>query len=161
MSETTTGFDTSGIDEVLARYDTFRGHLIGILHEVQKLYNYLPREALEHVSRETGFTLERLYSIATFYNHFSLEPRGRHLVSVCTGTACHVRGAPRVTQELEEKLGIELEGTTADRQFTLKQVRCVGTCSLAPVVVVDEHTHANVKPSKVDNLLKKYRDEQQ
>jgi NADH:ubiquinone oxidoreductase subunit E len=159
MSETTTGFDTRGIDAILDRYDTYRGHLIGILHEVQKLYNYLPREALEHVAARTDFTLERLFSIATFYNHFSLDPRGKHLISVCTGTACHVKGASRVIQELEEKLGIEIDETTADELFTLKQVRCVGTCSLAPVVVVDENTHANVQPSKVGTVLKKYRED--
>ena len=158
MSETTAGIDTSGIDTILARYDTYRGHLIGILHEVQKLYNYLPREALEYVAQRTDFTLERLYSIATFYNHFSLDPRGKHVINVCTGTACHVRGAQRVIQELEEKLGIEIDQTTADELFTLKQVRCVGTCSLAPVVVVDETTHANVQPSKVGTMLKKYSD---
>ncbi|MCP4572252.1 MAG: NAD(P)H-dependent oxidoreductase subunit E [bacterium] len=158
MSETTTGFDTGGIDTILARYDGFEGHLIGILHEVQKLYNYLPREALERVSEQTGFTLERLYSIATFYNFFSLEPRGKHVIRVCTGTACHVKGAPRVLQEIEERLEISSDETTPDGQFSIEHVHCVGTCSLAPVVVVDQDTHSHVKPSKVRALLKNYED---
>jgi NADH:ubiquinone oxidoreductase subunit E len=160
MSETTTGFDTAAIDGILDGYDSYEGHLIGILHEVQKLHNYLPREALEHVSVRTGFTLERLYSIATFYNYFSLEPRGRHIIRVCTGTACHVQGAPRVLQEIQERLEISSDETTADGQFSLEHVHCVGTCSLAPVVVVDAETHSHLKPSKVRALLKQYQEKE-
>ena len=158
MSETTFEIDLGDIDKILDRFETFEGHLIGILHEVQNLYNYLPREALEYVAKRTGFTLERLYSIATFYNYFSLEPRGKHIIRVCTGTACHVKGAPRVLQEIEEKLGISSDETTPDRQFSLEHVHCVGTCSLAPVVVIGTDTHSHVKPSKVGALLKKYED---
>jgi NADH:ubiquinone oxidoreductase subunit E len=149
--------DTSAVDAIVGQFATPEGNLIGILHAVQDRYSYLPEEALVRVAEQTGFSLERIYAIATFYNHFSLEPRGRHLVRVCMGTACHVQGASRVMDELSQQLGCSEGHTSEDMQFTLESVRCVGACSLAPVVVIGDDTHACVHPKKVKHLLKPYR----
>jgi NADH:ubiquinone oxidoreductase subunit E len=157
MGTTSADVETEQLDEILNRYDSFDGNLIAILHDVQGLYNYLPELALEYVSDRTGFSLQRIFSIATFYNYFSLERRGRHLIHVCTGTACHVQGAQRVLDEFKHQLDVDEGGTTGDMEFTLAAVRCVGACSLAPVVLVDKQAHAALKPAKVSNLLKKLR----
>lgn len=151
------GTDPAVVEELLARFPEPQGNLLGILHAVQERFHYLPAPALEQVARHTGFSLQRLYSLATFYNHFSLTPRGRHLVRVCLGTACHVQGAGRVLAELEQQLGCRDGETSPDMQFTLESVRCVGACSMAPVVVIDEDTHGGVHPKKVKHLLKRYR----
>lgn len=156
MSEAGITVEREQVERILAEYDDFEGNLISILHAVQGLYNYLPEDALRIVSQVTGFSLQRVYSIATFYNFFSLDPRGKHLVHVCMGTACHVQGAARVLGEFEERLGIREGQTTSDMQFTLSAVRCIGACSLAPVVIVDDKTHAAIKPKKVERLLKQY-----
>jgi NADH:ubiquinone oxidoreductase subunit E len=156
MSETAT-VDLEAIDRALSRFAEFDGNLIMMLHEIQTICNYLPEEALELLSRKTGFSLQRIYSIATFYNHFSLVPRGRHVVHVCMGTACHVQGAGRVLGELEQQLGVKEGGTTEDMAFSLGAVRCVGACSLAPVVLIDGQTHSGVLPRKVKFLLRKVR----
>lgn len=144
------------IDEILTGFPEIKGSLISILHEVQSLYNYLPEEALRHLSKRTGIPLTRLYSIATFYHFFSLTPKGRHLVNVCLGTACHVKGSPRILGLIKRKLSIEEGETTPDMDFTLNTVRCIGACSLAPVMVVDKDTHGNVTTSMVPEILKKY-----
>jgi NADH:ubiquinone oxidoreductase subunit E len=156
MPEVETTVEKERIDQILEEYDDFEGNLISILHEVQGVYNYLPEEALVLVAKATGFSLQRVFSIATFYNFFSLDPRGKHLVHICMGTACHVQGAARVLDEFQERLGIREGETTPDMQFTLSAVRCIGACSLAPVVIIGDETHATIKPKKVEKLLKRY-----
>lgn len=129
-------------------------NLIMILQAINKQYNYLPRPALNYVSAKLGVPLSRLYEIVSFYSTFSLEPRGKSIISICTGTACHVRGAERIKQSVEQFLGIEAGETTTDFKFTLETVRCIGCCSLGPVVVVDEKYHGGMTPETMTDVLK-------
>ena len=129
--------------------------LISVLEEIQAQYSYLPQEAMILVSERMGVPLSQVYSVATFYHAFSLKPRGKHTVCVCTGTACHVRGAVRVLDRLETSLGVRPGGTTRDRQFTLETVNCLGCCALGPVVVVDDEYEGQMTTKKVDKLLKR------
>ncbi len=127
--------------------------LISMLEEIQAKYHYLPQEAMILVSEALGVPLSQVYSVATFYNAFSLERRGRHEVCVCQGTACHVRGAKRVLSRLEEKLGIKPGETSPDWSFSLDTVHCLGACALGPVVVVDGEYSGQMRAEKVDELL--------
>lgn len=145
--------DREDILRILARHGDDRGGLIAVLEEIQDRYGHLPEEALRLLSEETGRSLVDVYGIATFYRAFSLSPRGRHLVCACLGTACHVRGAPRVVEELERQLGIQAGQTTPDGEFTLETVNCLGACALGPVVVIDGHYFSKVRRSKVRQLL--------
>lgn len=147
------------IETILEKYRYKKSKIIQILSEIQKVSNYLPQDVLEYVSQQMKLPLSQLYSIATFYSAFSLKPRGKHLVTVCMGTACHVRGAPSVLNRLEDKLGIKTGGTTEDNQFTLKTVNCLGACALAPIVVVDDEYHGQTTVNKVGKLLKDYEKE--
>jgi NADH-quinone oxidoreductase subunit E len=133
------------------------GGLIAILEAIQKQFRYLPQKAIELVARETGHSMVDVYSVATFYRAFSLKPRGKHLVSVCLGTACHVRGGPAVVSEMEKQLKIRVGETTADNEFTLETVNCLGACALGPIVVIDGRFFANVKTAEVKQILKKAR----
>jgi NADH-quinone oxidoreductase subunit E len=126
-----------------------------MLEEIQAQYRYLPREAMILVSERMGVPLSQVYSVATFYNAFSLVPRGKHTVCVCTGTACHVRGTVQILNHLETKLGIQPGETTRDRQFTLETVNCLGCCALGPVVVLDDEYEGQMTLKKVDVLLKR------
>jgi NADH:ubiquinone oxidoreductase subunit E len=132
-----------------------RGALIAIMEDVQANYNYLPREALMIVSKKTGCSMVDIYGVATFYKVFSLQPRGRHLCTVCMGTACHVRGAPRVLEEFENQMEIKAGETTADRNFSLVTVNCLGACALGPVVVVDGEYHRNTNSKSVAPIIEK------
>jgi len=145
--------DPRRVGAILARRGRGRGELIAALQDLQAAYGYLPEEALTAVADETGYSLVDVYGIATFYRCFTLEPRGRHVVSACLGTACHVRGAPRVVEELQRQLGIEAGETTSDGEFTLETVNCLGACALGPVVVIDGHYFSKVRKSRVRQLL--------
>jgi len=147
------------VDDILSRHLEVTGNLISVLHEVQSHYGYLPKDELYYLAKRTGIPITRLYSIATFYHFFSLKPKGRHQVQVCTGTACHVKGAARIMDELERKLGIAAGETTTDMEFSLSEVRCVGACSFAPVVVVGGEAHGEVTSKKITEILKKLRAE--
>lgn len=144
------------VDDILENYPEVTGNLISILHEIQSHYNHLPEDALRHLAAKTGVPITRLYSIATFYHFFSLTPKGKHQVRVCLGTACHVKGGQRILDEMKRKLGVNEGETTPDMQFTLDAVRCIGACSLAPVVVLDNDTHSNVTSKKALTILKNY-----
>jgi len=130
--------------------------LLSILEEIQGRYRYLSREAMILVSERLGVPLSQIYSVATFYHAFSLVPRGRHTISVCTGTACHVRGAEQVLSRLETVLGIRPGEVTRDGQFTLETVNCLGCCALGPVVVIDGEYEGQMTIKKVDRLLKRW-----
>lgn len=145
--------DRQCILKILAGHANDRGGLIAILEEIQVRYGYLPEVALRTVSEETGRSLVDIYGIATFYRAFSLVPRGRHLVCACLGTACHVRGAPRVAEELERQLGVQPGQTTSDGEFTFETVNCLGACALGPVVVIDGRYFSKVKRSEIRHLL--------
>jgi NADH-quinone oxidoreductase subunit E len=146
------------IAQIVHKHHGERGELIAILEDIQAKYSYLPEAALRAVAAETGRSLVDIYGVATFYRWFSLEPRGRHLVTCCLGTACHVRGAPRVASELERVLGVRAGGTTADGEFTLETQNCLGGCALGPIVVADGHYFANVSTSRIADLVRRTRD---
>lgn len=144
--------------EILKKHEGERGALISILQEIQGQYGYLPKEALRRLAAETGRSLVDIYGVATFYRAFSLQPRGKHLCSVCVGTTCHVRGAPHVTEEFEHHLGVRRGETTADREFTLETVNCLGACALGPIVVVDGHYFSKVGPAGVPSIIERARE---
>jgi NADH-quinone oxidoreductase subunit E len=146
--------DTS---RILKKHTEDKGRLIAVLEEIQAEYGYLTEESLRTVSKEIGLPLVDVYSVATFYRSFSLKPRGKHLIYACLGTACHVRGAPRVVEEFERQLGIKSGQTTADMEFTLETVNCLGACALGPVVVIDGHYFSKVRKSKVSQLIENAR----
>ncbi len=131
------------------------GSVIGVLESVQTRYRYLPSEALMLVSERFNLPLSQVYGVATFYNAFSLKPKGKHLLHVCMGTACHVRGSPQVLDRLETRLGIKPGGTTRDRLFTLETVNCLGACALGPIVVTDGEYSGQMTAQKTDMLLKR------
>jgi NADH-quinone oxidoreductase subunit E len=145
------------IKKILDKHDGDFGELIAILEDIQVKYSYLPVDALKTVSEETGYSLVDIYGVATFYKAFSLNPRGKHLVSVCLGTACHVRSAPQIAEEFERQLGIRSGETSSDGEFTLETVNCLGACALGPIVVVDGHYFSKVTTSKVKQILNKAR----
>jgi len=146
--------DTS---RILEKHTEDKGRLIAVLEEIQAEYGYLTEESLRIVSKEIGRPLVDVYSVATFYRSFSLKPRGKHLIYACLGTACHVRGAPRVVEEFERQLGIKSGQTTEDMEFTLETVNCLGACALGPVVVIDGNYFSKVRKSKVSQLLENAR----
>jgi NADH:ubiquinone oxidoreductase subunit E len=131
-------------------------NLIMILQAIQRRYNYLPKAALGYLSAKIGVPHSKIYEVATFYSTFSLEPRGRNIISICLGTACHVRGAERVHERLHESLNITDGQTTADGRFTLESVRCIGCCSLGPVMKVNEDMHGRIATDEVENVLGQY-----
>ena len=145
--------DTKDILSIIEKHNKDRGGLIAILEEIQTKYGYLPEKSLRIVSDVTHRSLVDVYSVATFYRSFSLKPRGKHLVCACLGTACHVRGAPRVVNELEAQLGIRAGQTTSDNEFTLETVNCLGACALGPVVVIDGRYFSKVRKSRISQLL--------
>jgi len=149
--------DTKDILRILDKQDG-RGELISILEEIQSECGFLPEEALRIVSEKTGRSLVDVYGVATFYRFFSLKPKGKHLICACLGTACHVRGAPKIVTELEQQLGIKAGQTTPDKEFTLETVNCLGACALGPVVVIDGHYFSKVKKSMVNQLLEQARE---
>ena len=128
--------------------------LISLLSEIQARYHYLPHNALVLLSESLNLPLSQIYSVATFYNAFSLKPRGAHLVRVCMGTACHVRGAPQILDRLEKKFCIHAGETTRDREVTLETVNCLGACALGPIAVVDDRYHGQMDIAQADRLVK-------
>ncbi|MDQ1256649.1 MAG: NADH-quinone oxidoreductase subunit [Candidatus Hydrogenedentes bacterium] len=142
---------------IIEKYQGAQGNLISILEEIQDHNGYLPEKALRTVAEKTGLSLVDIYGVATFYRSFSLKPRGKHYVCVCLGTACHVRSAPMVVEEFERRLGIQAGETTADAEFTLETVNCLGACALGPIVVIDGQYYSKVKPAMVKKLLNEAR----
>ncbi|MFC1493052.1 NAD(P)H-dependent oxidoreductase subunit E [candidate division KSB1 bacterium] len=145
------------IVSIVKKHQGKLGDVISILEDIQFQYRYLPEDALRVVSEETERSLVDIYGVATFYKSFSLKPRGEHLVSVCLGTACHVRGGPDVAKEFEKQLQIKAGDTTKDKKFSLETVNCLGACALGPVVVVDGRYFSKVKTSEVSDILNKAR----
>jgi NADH-quinone oxidoreductase subunit E len=145
------------VSQVVEKHGDRRGALIAVLEDIQQKYGYLSAETLQAVAEKTRRSLVDIYSVATFYRAFSLQPRGKHLVSACVGTACHVRGAPGIVEELKRRLGVSPGATTTDREFTLETVNCLGACALGPIVVVDGHYNSKVGVPKVEPILNKAR----
>jgi len=132
-------------------------NLIGALQEIQETFGYLPPAALDGLSRRARIPLSRIYGVVTFYAQFYTEPRGRHTILCCRGTACHVKGAPRVLDAVKEQLGIDEGESTPDLMFYLETVACLGTCFLAPVIMVDDDYHGKVSASKIPKILDRYK----
>jgi NADH-quinone oxidoreductase subunit E len=144
----------SEINEIIDREAAGDGSLIAVLEEIQERYRYLPPEALILASERLGVPLSQAYSVATFYNAFSLKPKGKHCLHVCMGTACHVRGSPQVLARLEAKLGLRAGETSRDHLFTLETVNCLGACALGPIIVADGEYSGQMTTQKVDQLMK-------
>jgi len=149
--------DFDKLDVIFSGHPATADSLIAILENVQEVFHYLPEEILILLSERLSLPLSRVYSVATFYNAFSLEPRGEHLISVCLGTACHVKGGQNILSRLERELGIEVGRTTEDLTFSLEKVRCIGCCSISPVIRVDDDTYGHLEAEKVPSVLKRYR----
>lgn len=147
-------FDSEPLDKILDEFRTQEGAVIPILQRTQEAYGYVPKEALQLISRRTGFSLAQLYGVATFYSQFYLQRRGRHIINICDGTACHVKGAPRLVTTLEEDLKIKAGETTPDYRVTLEVVYCLGSCALAPVAVVDGQVLGRLVPEKILKLVR-------
>ena len=133
-------------ETVLATYTGDQSQLIPLLQKLQDAYGYLPEDIIARLSERTGIFVSQIMGVATFYSQFRLEPVGKHIVKICFGTACHVSGAETVAEVICHELGCSLGGTTADRQFTVESVACIGCCSLAPVITIDDETHGRLTP---------------
>jgi len=149
--------DEQIVNKILEKYRDEKGAIMYILQKVNASFRYLPKDILKYISKELDFPLSVIYRIATFYNAFSLTPVGKHIINICMGTSCYVRGAPLILNRLSEELGIRTEETTKDMQFTLRSVRCIGCCSLAPVITVDGKTYGRVKAREIPKILKHYK----
>jgi NADH:ubiquinone oxidoreductase subunit E len=148
--------DLKKIAAIVDNYKGEKGILISILQDIQAEYHYLPEEALRYLSGELKIPLSQIYAVATFYTAFSLKPKGRHMIHLCTGTACHVKGAERILTSLENKLGITAGETTSDGQFSMEKVRCLGCCSLSPVMAIDKTVYGHLSPEETGKIFKKY-----
>jgi len=145
------------VEGLLARYEgQVRGSLLPILQQINREYRYLPREILQYVAVRLDLPLSAVLRVATFYNVFSLKPRGRHTISVCVGTACFVKGSGMLLEKLKRDLAVEEGQTTSDQRFTLEGVRCIGCCALAPALRIDGDTYAHVRQSRIASILKRY-----
>ncbi len=153
--------DQNEFETIIQSHLQQKESLIPILQDIQAKFNYLPPVSLNMVSQTLGIPLIDIISVASFYNAFSLVPKGKHQVTVCTGTACHVRGAPKILDEFERILGIEAGSTTKDMRFSLDKVACLGCCAIGPVVVADAKYHAQSNIRQVDKLINKYNKEDQ
>jgi NADH:ubiquinone oxidoreductase subunit E len=151
--------DLSRVDAIVDNYRGDAALLLAILQDVQAEANYLPREAVEHVAQRLRVPLSRIYSMATFFEAFHLEPRGRHICTICVGTACHVRGAKRLVEQVERDLKISSGQTTPDMAFTIEEVNCVGACALGPLVIVDGEYHGNMTSDRLTKLVQGMRKE--
>jgi NADH-quinone oxidoreductase subunit E len=143
------------VAQIIGKYNNDKGFLVPILQDVQKEFNYLPKDVLVAVCAQLHVPLSRIYEVATFYRAFSLTPRGKHQLSLCVGTACHVRGAPIIQDGIERVLNCKAGQTTADLEFTFETVNCLGACALGPILVVDDEYQGQMTLAKANKLLKK------
>ena len=141
------------VNEIIDRYGADRTASLAMLQDIQREYIYLPREALELAAERLGMPLGEVYRMATFFTAFSLQPKGEYICKVCLGTACHVRGSPRILEAMERELGIKAGQTSSDGKFSLEAVRCLGACALGPIVVINEEPHAYITPDKAAKLI--------
>jgi NADH:ubiquinone oxidoreductase subunit E len=143
------------IAAILENHPEHPGALVNVLHDLQAKFRYLPRSAMEKTALHVGLSCAQVFSVATFYSSFHLKPRGKHICTICMGTACHVRGAPRLLEQAERDLEIKPGGTSADLFFSLEQVNCVGACALGPLAIIDGKYHGNMTPNKLSQKLSK------
>ncbi len=145
------------VKDIIVKYGSDPSQIIAMLQDIQSAKRYLPEEDLRGLAAALEIPLTRVYRIATFFKAFSLEPKGEHIISVCVGTACHVRGSDRILDELERQLGIASGETSSDQKFSLETVNCLGACALGPVVVTDQEYHGDMTPGQVKKLMENYR----
>ncbi len=146
--------DFSLLEPCLQKYATVKGSLITILQNAQEIYGYLPVDVILHISQRTGIKVTKIMGVATFYSQFRLEPVGKYLIMLCQGTACHVNGSLQIEKTINEYLGIKDGETTADGLFTLKNVACLGCCSLSPVMMINDETYGSLTPEKAISIFK-------
>lgn len=146
-------FDIGMVDALIARHGTGREAAIPLLQGIQEEYRYVPIGAMDYMCEKTDITPTQIYGVVTFFAQFRLEPVGEHMIKVCKGTACHVSGAEGISEALSEQLGVPAEGTTEDMQFTLSEVACIGCCSLAPVIMVDDDTYGKLNRTKATAVM--------
>ncbi len=147
------------ISGILSQYPKEQRYSLAIMQDMQRRYNYIPREGMEALSEYLGCPLSTLYSMATFYKALSLKPKGRHIIKLCDGTACHIRGASPLRDGINRLLGIDADETTGDGLFSLELVNCLGSCALAPVLVIDETYYGKMTLEKLPEVLAQYREE--
>jgi len=155
MSDNGETFDLGPLDDILKEFKGQKGAVIPILQRAQEAYGYLPKEIMTTISKRTGIPISRLYGVATFYAQFRLTRRGRHLIRICDGTACHVRGAPKNIQTVEQSLDVKAGGTSPDFKATVEIVYCIGSCGLAPVATIDDRVYGQLVPSALAQTLEK------
>ncbi len=141
------------LDAFIASLPTTKGELIRVLHTAQGIFGYLPKEVQVYVAKKLDLPVSKVYGVVSFYSYFTMKPKGKYDISVCMGTACYVRGADVVLEELKKKLNMEVGDTSADGKFSLRTLRCVGACGLAPVVMIGEKVYGRVTPDMVDGIL--------
>ena len=153
----TAALEMTALDRILASIpNPGSNDLILILQEIQNEYGHLPKDVLTEMSRRTGIPASRIYGVTTFYEQFHLEPHGRHTIKCCRGTACHVRDGAKITEGIKSQLGVEPGETTDDMRFTFETVACLGTCFLAPVVMIDNDYYGHLQPKDIKNILERY-----
>jgi len=152
-----TATSQSSFNYRLWRYDGAPGELIPLLQSAQDHFGYVPRRAISHISGVTGIPESDIYGVITFYSQFRLQPMGKYVIRACAGTACHVSGARMIIETIEDELGIEVGDTSEDGLFTFNTVACIGCCSLAPVIMINDDTHGRLTPASLRKLLKVYR----
>jgi len=144
------------LEKVITEMKDMEGPLIPIMHEAQGIFGYLPYDVQKCIAEELNIPMSEVYGVATFYTEFKVEPKGDHVIGICMGTPCYVRGATSILDKLTEKLGIGMDETTADRKFTLQETGCMGCCGLAPIIVIDEDIYGNLTPDDIPGILDKY-----
>ena len=144
------------LDEILKKYQGIKGSLIPVLQETQNAYGYLPKEVLQNMAEKMDIPISQIFGVVTFYSQFHLKPRGKNIIRVCQGTACHVRGGKAILEEIEDKLKIQAGCTTPDLLFTLETVACIGACGLAPVMMINDNTYGRLTPESIPEILAKY-----
>lgn len=141
------------LDQFIASLPTTKGELISVLHRAQGIFGYLPKEVQVHVAKKLDLPVSKVYGVVSFYSFFTMKPKGKYDVSVCLGTACYVRGADKILEALTKKLGIGVGDTTDDAKFSLRTLRCVGACGLAPVVMINNKVYGRVTPDMVEGII--------
>jgi NADH-quinone oxidoreductase subunit E len=147
--------DMTNIDAIIDRYDSAPSALLAIMQDVQDAERYLPKEAMNRIAEKLEVPIARVYQMATFFESFHLEPRGKHVCTVCMGTACHVRGAQRLVEQLERDLDVPSGSTTGNMMFTIEEVNCVGACALGPLVIINGEYHGNMTSGSLQKVIKK------
>lgn len=146
----------AAMQKLFDQYRDYKGGLIPVLQEAQNIYGYLPKEVLQQIAKELRIPFSKVYGVCTFYAQFHLKPRGRNIIRVCLGTACHVRGGSKIFEAAQEALGVGQGGTTEDLKFTLETVACIGACGLSPCMMINDDTHGRLVPKQVAGIFESY-----